>query len=708
MNHADWKKLANLLWIYALFAFFVVKGFGYPSAATYTQFNGAATSGTLTSGTTITLGRLGGVSTYGLTLGTGPSTYTAQVVLSDSSIHPGDLYFIPVSYPATAGTSAVSLQVFDSGTGGTLLHSSTSTGIAGSTVLRFVNVTGTSWSYSPEGAVLARNLGTGVQAALAQAVNTGSGLVSGTALASGSAAVSGSAVTSGSAAVSGSAGVANAANSAATAVNATTASSANALTGTAAANFIQWTGAGTAPGVTAGVAYTVSPAPLSSGSDPATMPALQGLWYMDGAAVSDTNNLLVIADSSGNGNTAFSYSGPNQPGILPSAINYTRSALHFTGTSNNILYLQTPGATDPFGSGHFTGYFVGRYSKPQENSELIYNIGAIGNAGWQLATTGTAFNQLFFYTYGSSSGANSITYPYPVASSLPFIATVSYSGTTKYISLNGVFNSANWSDTINNGGTACAGAYLQYGPPPISGYSLDGDIFAIAISGTGSTPAQQYPYINRFAQRYGIPITVPVVFDGNSLTNGYPLSSSPTGHGPQSYPAQCGGLLGPGYWIENTGSNSRTTEQMLVTGSNYYPQFANAQEVIVVLQEGVNSMQASVNNESAATAVATMTSLVSAVRAQATNYGCKVKVVVNTIPQAAPSGDTALPAKITTYNAALVSGSTGADTVALMGTDSRLQTPANTTYFQADEIHLTAAGYAIEAQYDAAAIQAVR
>jgi lysophospholipase L1-like esterase len=202
--------------------------------------------------------------------------------------------------------------------------------------------------------------------------------------------------------------------------------------------------------------------------------------------------------------------------------------------------------------------------------------------------------------------------------------------------------------------------------------------------------------------------TVPVIFDGNSLTNGWPLTNSTIGHPPQSYPAETGAILGPSYWIENTGSNSRTTEQMLVTGSNYYPQFANSQEVIVVLQEGVNSMQAGVNNESAATAVATMTSLVTNIRTQATNYGCNVKVVVNTIPQAAPSGDTALPGKITTYNAALTSGSTGADYVAQMGNDSRLQTPGNTTYFQTDLIHLTAAGYAIEAQYDAAAIRAVR
>jgi len=38
------------------------------------------------------------------------------------------------------------LQVYDSGTGGTLLHSSTGSGVAGSTVLRFVNVSGSGFA----------------------------------------------------------------------------------------------------------------------------------------------------------------------------------------------------------------------------------------------------------------------------------------------------------------------------------------------------------------------------------------------------------------------------------------------------------------------------------------------------------------------------------------------------------------------------------
>jgi hypothetical protein len=156
------KELIAASFALAILAIFA---FADPPAGTYSQFNGAG-AGVVSSGTTVTLGRLGTLSTYQLTLNSGTAAYVANVVLSDTGIHPGDNYFIPASYPATPAGNLVTLRVFDSGTAGALLHSSTSTGVAGSTVLRFVNITGTAWSYNPEGALLARNLGAGVQAAL--------------------------------------------------------------------------------------------------------------------------------------------------------------------------------------------------------------------------------------------------------------------------------------------------------------------------------------------------------------------------------------------------------------------------------------------------------------------------------------------------------------------------------------------------------------
>jgi hypothetical protein len=103
------------------------KAHGDPAATTYYPYNGAA-SATISSGTTLTLSRLGSVSTYQLTLGSGTAPYTANIVLSDSNVHPGDKFDVAISYP---GSTYPSLQIFDSSTNGTVLHSSTDTSVAG-------------------------------------------------------------------------------------------------------------------------------------------------------------------------------------------------------------------------------------------------------------------------------------------------------------------------------------------------------------------------------------------------------------------------------------------------------------------------------------------------------------------------------------------------------------------------------------------------
>jgi lysophospholipase L1-like esterase len=50
------------------------------------------------------------------------------------------------------------------------------------------------------------------------------------------------------------------------------------------------------------------------------------------------------------------------------------------------------------------------------------------------------------------------------------------------------------------------------------------------------------------------------------------------------------------------------------------------------------------------------------------------------------------------FNTAIVGNSAGANYVVNLGLVANLQTPSNTTYFAADGIHLTDAGYALVAQ----------
>ena len=178
-----------------------------PGATTYYQYFGASSLGSITSGTTITLSRLGTLSSYPLTLGTGgTSAFTATLLLSDSNFMAGDKLEVPVTY--AAGSAQQTLAIYDSGTNGTLLHTSSCTGLPGSALLEFVNVTGTAWTYTPKGDLGTRSLAVGAQAALEAAVNSSAGFVTGSGLSTGSAAfaaISGSATTSGSAVLSGSA-----------------------------------------------------------------------------------------------------------------------------------------------------------------------------------------------------------------------------------------------------------------------------------------------------------------------------------------------------------------------------------------------------------------------------------------------------------------------------------------------------------------------
>jgi lysophospholipase L1-like esterase len=119
-----------------------------------------------------TLSRLGSISSDTLTLGVGSGTYVVNRSLSDSGAKTGDLWLIYVAYPAAANPT---LNIYDSSTSGTLLTTTTGTAIAGNTTLEFV-FSGTAWVHYAKGAVLTKSLGSGVASALANSVNSVSGL----------------------------------------------------------------------------------------------------------------------------------------------------------------------------------------------------------------------------------------------------------------------------------------------------------------------------------------------------------------------------------------------------------------------------------------------------------------------------------------------------------------------------------------------------
>lgn len=111
--------------------------------------------GTLSGSSTsiVTLSATGSQNFNTVTLASGSTAYTYSVQLSDSGVVAGDLYELSVALPASSNPT---LNIYDSGTGGSPIATIPGNGTAGATTLSFVN-TGTSWVPFKKGAALLLN-----------------------------------------------------------------------------------------------------------------------------------------------------------------------------------------------------------------------------------------------------------------------------------------------------------------------------------------------------------------------------------------------------------------------------------------------------------------------------------------------------------------------------------------------------------------------
>ena len=141
------------------------------SGAMLTNLNGYSAE-SLSAGNSSVLASLGRISEDTITLNAGSGAYVVNRSLQDSGAQAGDVWEINVSYPASTNPT---LNIYDNNTSGALLVSSSGTAAAGSTTLQFV-FNGTSWVHYSKGAVLSKNLGSGVSTALGNAMNAAGGL----------------------------------------------------------------------------------------------------------------------------------------------------------------------------------------------------------------------------------------------------------------------------------------------------------------------------------------------------------------------------------------------------------------------------------------------------------------------------------------------------------------------------------------------------
>lgn len=197
-----------------------------------------------------------------------------------------------------------------------------------------------------------------------------------------------------------------------------------------------------------------------------------------------------------------------------------------------------------------------------------------------------------------------------------------------------------------------------------------------------------------------------IVCDGDSLTLG---ENKATITAPNSYPGQLAALLDQTCRITNLGRSGSTSSYAHSVFSSRGAKLLarGASTNIAVLWYGSNDLGSNGGTISAASLHTNMTTLVSDYK----NAGYNKVIVLTVLPRTYAGDPGDYETKRQDYRALVVPGlggdSCGADAVVDIGSDSTIGDSGdqnNATYYNADKVHLTTAGYAIVAQAVADAI----
>lgn len=183
---------------------------------------------------------------------------------------------------------------------------------------------------------------------------------------------------------------------------------------------------------------------------------------------------------------------------------------------------------------------------------------------------------------------------------------------------------------------------------------------------------------------------ISVVCDGNSLTRGHQATNSGG-----SYPSQLQSLIGTSYRVVNAGINSQQTTAMTADAvAQIDPLLAwPGGSSTLIAWENTNDIDA---GASLATCQSRWNAYFSARQSAGWGSGGTRLVAMTTIARGPFSaGQDTIVADFNTW--LRLNYTTYATDLVDLAADARLQTPTNATYFQADQIHLTDAGYGVVA-----------
>lgn len=398
------------------------------------------------------------------------------------------------------------------------------------------------------------------------------------------------------------------------------------------------------------------------------------------------DSIGIWPDRSGNGN--FGTASGTFPTYSPSGMN-GRPTINFNGNSKFV----TPSFLD---STYDTGM-------------TIFVVSAASAGAANKVVLGTPSNRLYLQRNDSSKSSGfSLAGVSPAPSINPYVNTIGIdalvyratSFTYEYDRLFNVVGTAPSSASASNNIIAATGTLgltgaLTVGDTSSGGFAWPGSISEVLIWNTALTNEQYRMVYDYLAAKWGLNSKKFVLCAGNSLTSGTNSTGGPTqavSVAGTNYPSALWKLLGANdYDVRTDAFPGRTTDQLISAMPNFSDLLwlpAASSKNICVVWEVTNTLATS------ASCGAAYDKIVAYCKArQARGY----KVVVATcLPRLGSYGGFAVD--YLTINGLIRDNYLSfADGIADVASDSRLKDPTNLTYFAADQIHLTDAGYAIVA-----------
>lgn len=412
---------------------------------------------------------------------------------------------------------------------------------------------------------------------------------------------------------------------------------------------------------------------------PLLVPGLQ-LWYKADAILSkNDNDALSTAD-------VLDYSGNARHSAVVTDCVYkasaigTRPAIRFNGTSS---YIDTASFSQ---AQPISVYLVFKEITWSASNARRLIDGATVNKCW----IGMGPTQGYYFIAGPTEFGNHYL---SAQAAVGMLMRARYNGASSSLVGNGAVGM-----TGNAGAnTYSDGMTLGSSGNQAAGFFANIDLAEICVYSGTLSAANELALFNYFNAKYALGMTKrQVICDGDSLTDGHGVGAG------NDYPAQMHALLGgaPVWWKVNLGVGGQTIQQMETDAATQIDPTYNTNRIKNILSAwgGTNDIIFGADDTTTYNRIVTYCT-----NRRAAGW----KVVISDI---IARGN--FTAQMNTYKASVNSQiaanwTTFADAFVQLSADSRLQNPNDTTYYDADTVHLTTTGYGVVASLIAPQVSAL-